>query len=171
MATIRCSRSTLATGKESLKANLTVHSPPSAPFSRQQSRQDFIERLSSHCSSRRNLASAPSSLRPLIRSFHTSVHRRDSKLFEGLFKTLPDGALSPHLPNHAFIALGSNIGDRFRAIEDACISIDADDDMRIVETSPLYETAPMYVEDQGNFLNGVCKVCENQSWLFSRCQY
>jgi 2-amino-4-hydroxy-6-hydroxymethyldihydropteridine diphosphokinase/dihydropteroate synthase len=56
------------------------------------------------------------------------------------------------------VALGSNIGDRFRAIEDACISIDSDDDMRIVETSPLYETAPMYVEDQGNFLNGVCKV-------------
>jgi 2-amino-4-hydroxy-6-hydroxymethyldihydropteridine diphosphokinase/dihydropteroate synthase len=74
---------------------------------------------------------------------------------------LPEGALSPSLPNHAFIALGSNIGDRFRAIEDACISIDEDDDMQIVETSPLYETAPMYVEDQGNFLNGVCKVCQS----------
>jgi 2-amino-4-hydroxy-6-hydroxymethyldihydropteridine diphosphokinase/dihydropteroate synthase len=75
---------------------------------------------------------------------------------------LPEGALSPSLPNHAFIALGSNIGDRFRAIEDACISIDEDDDMQIVETSPLYETAPMYVEDQGNFLNGVCKVCQSE---------
>jgi 2-amino-4-hydroxy-6-hydroxymethyldihydropteridine diphosphokinase/dihydropteroate synthase len=99
-------------------------------------------------------------LRPSRRSFHKCTAREDSRLLEGLFKTLPKGALSPHLPNHAFIALGSNIGDRFRAIEDACISIDADDDMRIVETSPLYETAPMYVEDQGNFLNGVCKVGE-----------
>jgi 2-amino-4-hydroxy-6-hydroxymethyldihydropteridine diphosphokinase/dihydropteroate synthase len=82
---------------------------------------------------------------------------------------LPEGALSPSLPNHAFIALGSNIGDRFRAIEDACISIDEDDDMQIVETSPLYETAPMYVEDQGNFLNGVCKVCQSeQSCLLDR---
>lgn len=160
MATIRCSRGTLVTGKESLKANLAIHSPRSAslPFPRQTSRQSLIEHPSSHCTSRRHLPSTPSSSRPSIRSFHTSVPRKDSKLFEGLFKTLPEGALSPHFPNHAFIALGSNIGDRFRAIEDACISIDADDDMHIVETSPLYETAPMYVEDQGNFLNGVCKV-------------
>lgn len=57
-----------------------------------------------------------------------------------------------------FIALGSNVGDRFKNIENACREIDADPDMRIVRTSHLYETAPMYVEDQDAFLNGACRV-------------
>lgn len=57
-----------------------------------------------------------------------------------------------------YIALGSNLGDRFEAIEDACRAIDDDKDMRIIRTSPLYETEPMYVTDQERFLNGVCEV-------------
>jgi hypothetical protein len=57
-----------------------------------------------------------------------------------------------------FIALGSNVGDRLDAIESACRAIDKSGDMRIVRTSCLYETEPMYVEDQSRFLNGVCEV-------------
>lgn len=57
-----------------------------------------------------------------------------------------------------FIAFGSNVGDRLEAIEAACRAIDEDDDMRIVQTSRLYETEPMYVEAQGRFLNGACEV-------------
>ncbi|KAF2485216.1 folic acid synthesis protein [Neohortaea acidophila] len=57
-----------------------------------------------------------------------------------------------------YIALGSNVGDRLQNIENACRLIDADADMRILRTSPLYETAPMYVEDQGRFLNGACEI-------------
>lgn len=60
-----------------------------------------------------------------------------------------------------FIALGSNLGDRVQAIEDACHAIDDDPDMHIVRTSCLYETKPMYVEDQELFLNGVCEVSRN----------
>ncbi|TKA62214.1 hypothetical protein B0A55_11793 [Friedmanniomyces simplex] len=30
--------------------------------------------------------------------------------------------------------------------------------MRVVRTSPLYETEPMYVQDQARFLNGVCEI-------------
>lgn len=60
--------------------------------------------------------------------------------------------------NGIFIALGSNLGDRFAAIESACRTIDGDPDMQIVKTSELFETTPMYVEDQGRFLNGVCEV-------------
>jgi 7,8-dihydro-6-hydroxymethylpterin-pyrophosphokinase len=56
------------------------------------------------------------------------------------------------------VALGSNIGDRLSNIENACREIDKDPDMRIVHTSALYETEPMYVEDQDPFLNGVCEV-------------
>nr|POE87832.1 folic acid synthesis protein fol1 [Quercus suber] len=57
-----------------------------------------------------------------------------------------------------YIALGSNVGDRIEAIESACRIIDADQDMKILKISPLYETAPMYVEDQAPFLNGVCEI-------------
>jgi hypothetical protein len=58
------------------------------------------------------------------------------------------------------VALGSNVGNRLEEIEKACRAIDADPDMRIVDTSFLYETKPMYVEDQGNFVNGACEVSE-----------
>ncbi|KAK4499307.1 hypothetical protein PRZ48_009820 [Zasmidium cellare] len=60
--------------------------------------------------------------------------------------------------NAVFVALGSNIGDRFASIESACRRIDEDPDMQIVATSALFETEPMYVEDQSRFLNGVCQI-------------
>jgi hypothetical protein len=56
------------------------------------------------------------------------------------------------------VALGSNVGNRVEEIEKACRAIDADPDMRIVDTSFLYETKPMYVEDQERFVNGACEV-------------
>jgi 2-amino-4-hydroxy-6-hydroxymethyldihydropteridine diphosphokinase len=58
------------------------------------------------------------------------------------------------------VALGSNVGNRIEEIEKACRAIDADPDMRIVDTSFLYETKPMYVEDQERFLNGACEVSD-----------
>ncbi|KAI7278575.1 folic acid synthesis protein [Hortaea werneckii] len=57
-----------------------------------------------------------------------------------------------------YVALGSNVGDRLEAIEAACRAIDEDQDMRILSTSALYETEPMYVENQERFLNGVCEI-------------
>ncbi|RMX78890.1 hypothetical protein D0869_08721 [Hortaea werneckii] len=57
-----------------------------------------------------------------------------------------------------YVALGSNVGDRLEAIEAACRAIDEDQDMRVLRTSALYETEPMYVEDQERFLNGVCEI-------------
>lgn len=56
------------------------------------------------------------------------------------------------------VALGSNVGNKIEEIEKACRAIDADPDMRIVDTSCLYETKPMYVEDQERFVNGACEV-------------
>lgn len=57
-----------------------------------------------------------------------------------------------------FVALGSNIGNRIENIESACREIDNESDIRIVRTSALYETEPMYVQDQERFFNGACEV-------------
>ena len=56
----------------------------------------------------------------------------------------------------AFIALGSNIGNRAGYLHAALDSMRSY--LTIVETSHLYETDPMLVTDQPLFLNAVCKV-------------
>jgi len=58
----------------------------------------------------------------------------------------------------AYIALGSNVGDRLDMIERACLALDQDPSIKVTRTSSLYETEPMYVEDQARFLNGACEV-------------
>lgn len=65
---------------------------------------------------------------------------------------------SSHDRVRAFVALGSNIGDRLGTIQEACRRIDASVDMQVIRTSGLWETKAMYVLDQSDFLNGVCEV-------------
>jgi 2-amino-4-hydroxy-6-hydroxymethyldihydropteridine diphosphokinase/dihydropteroate synthase len=65
---------------------------------------------------------------------------------------------SVHGLHRAFIALGSNVGDRVEMIEKACLEMDRAG-IRVKLTSSLFETTPMYVLDQGTFINGVCEVC------------
>ena len=60
-------------------------------------------------------------------------------------------------PHRAFIALGSNIGDRIEMLEKACSEMERSG-IKIKRTSSLFETTPMYVLDQDLFLNGVCEV-------------
>ena len=60
--------------------------------------------------------------------------------------------------HRAYVALGSNVGDRVNHIQSACQRM-KDRGIAVVRTSPLYETTPMYLEDQQNFVNGVCEVC------------
>jgi hypothetical protein len=57
----------------------------------------------------------------------------------------------------AYIALGSNLGDRIDMIEKACNEMAARG-IKIKRTSCLWETEPMYVSDQENFVNGACEV-------------
>lgn len=57
----------------------------------------------------------------------------------------------------AYIALGSNLGDRVAEIEKACNEMDLRG-IRVKRTSSLWETEPMYVLDQGKFLNAACEV-------------
>jgi 2-amino-4-hydroxy-6-hydroxymethyldihydropteridine diphosphokinase len=55
-----------------------------------------------------------------------------------------------------YIALGSNIGNREANIKQAFDL--AKEKTKIIKASSLYETKPMYIEDQGLFLNCVAKV-------------
>lgn len=57
----------------------------------------------------------------------------------------------------AYIALGSNLGDRIGWIEKACNEMDARG-IKVKRTSSLWETEPMYVLDQDRFVNGACEV-------------
>lgn len=62
-----------------------------------------------------------------------------------------------HQKMKAYIALGSNLGDRIGMIEKACNEMSARG-IKVTRTSSLWETEPMYVLDQGNFINGACEV-------------
>ena len=57
----------------------------------------------------------------------------------------------------AYIALGGNLGDRIGWIEKACREMDSRG-IRVLRTSSLWETEPMYVLEQDKFANGVCEV-------------
>lgn len=59
--------------------------------------------------------------------------------------------------HRAFIALGSNVGDRIEMIEKACLEMDRAN-IKVKRTSSLFETTPMYVLEQATFMNGVCEV-------------
>lgn len=59
--------------------------------------------------------------------------------------------------SRAYVALGSNMGDRTTMIERACQAM-SQRNIKVLRTSSLYETEPKYVEDQRHFINGVCEV-------------
>jgi 7,8-dihydro-6-hydroxymethylpterin-pyrophosphokinase len=50
------------------------------------------------------------------------------------------------------------MGDRVAMIEKACKEMEATGKIKLVRTSSLWDTKAMYVEDQDNFVNGVCEV-------------
>lgn len=56
----------------------------------------------------------------------------------------------------AYIAFGSNIGDKEGNINRAFEVLKQK--IKIIKTSSLYETKPMYIENQALFLNGAAKV-------------
>ena len=59
--------------------------------------------------------------------------------------------------HRALLALGSNLGNRVEMIESAVREM-GDRGVTVVRTSALYETKPMYLEDQESFINGACEV-------------
>jgi dihydroneopterin aldolase/2-amino-4-hydroxy-6-hydroxymethyldihydropteridine diphosphokinase/dihydropteroate synthase len=73
------------------------------------------------------------------------------------------------------VAFGSNLGDRLANIEHALRLLEDPDILNpadtnsssrkayIIDTSFLYETAPMYVTDQPDFMNGACLVPDHSA--------
>ncbi|HWX09773.1 MAG TPA: 2-amino-4-hydroxy-6-hydroxymethyldihydropteridine diphosphokinase [Gaiellaceae bacterium] len=55
----------------------------------------------------------------------------------------------------AYVALGSNLGERERLLRDAVAALRAEDGIEVVAVSDLIETEPVGYLDQPRFLNGV----------------
>lgn len=61
----------------------------------------------------------------------------------------------------AFLGLGSNLGDRKSNIREALDRLSRNSDIRVKRVSSLYETAPVGVLDQPDFVNAVAAVETN----------
>ncbi|WP_394141388.1 2-amino-4-hydroxy-6-hydroxymethyldihydropteridine diphosphokinase [Cytobacillus oceanisediminis] len=62
------------------------------------------------------------------------------------------------MENTAFIALGSNIGNRFENLKEAIEKIGRLPEVGVVNTSSIYETDPVGYENQEQFLNMAIQV-------------
>ncbi|ORX58203.1 Dihydropteroate synthase [Hesseltinella vesiculosa] len=66
--------------------------------------------------------------------------------------------IPPDYAHTAYLALGSNLGDRVAHLHQALDLLESQAQCVVVDTSFLYETPPMYYTEQPAFLNAVCKV-------------
>ena len=57
----------------------------------------------------------------------------------------------------AFLSLGSNLGDREKNLRDAVKKLKSNQNLDVISISSIYETEPMYVENQEYFYNIVLK--------------
>ncbi|CAG8463757.1 237_t:CDS:2 [Dentiscutata erythropus] len=91
----------------------------------------------------------------------------NGKRFRNSRSTIPEQAevikstLPKEYKHFAFIGLGSNLGDRVKNINEALQQLEKICKCKVLDTSFLYETSPMYVIDQPNFLNAACKIATN----------
>ena len=65
---------------------------------------------------------------------------------------------SVRLVPRAYVALGSNLGDREATIRAAVAALEAEEGVRVVAVSRLIDTEPVGIVDQPRFLNGVAAV-------------
>lgn len=73
----------------------------------------------------------------------------------------------------AYIALGSNMGDRVNNLYNALDMLENECQSVVLDTSFLYETPPMYYTEQPAFLNAVCKIatCLDPHALLERLKH
>jgi 2-amino-4-hydroxy-6-hydroxymethyldihydropteridine diphosphokinase len=63
----------------------------------------------------------------------------------------------------AYVALGSNVGDRLANLQSAVDGLAAEPGVRVVAVSHVYETAPVGGPEQDDFLNAVVSVDTDRS--------
>jgi dihydroneopterin aldolase/2-amino-4-hydroxy-6-hydroxymethyldihydropteridine diphosphokinase len=63
----------------------------------------------------------------------------------------------PKTSGFAFLSLGSNLGDREKNLRDAVKKLKSNQNLDVISISSIYETEPMYVENQEYFYNIVLK--------------
>lgn len=93
-------------------------------------------------------------------TFKTGVISISRTQYERSRRSMCNESLEPGWQK-AYLALGSNIGDRISMIESACREM-TDRGLKVIRTSALYETKAMYLEDQQPFVNGACEVSWTQ---------
>ena len=128
-------------------------------------------------------AAKPHALRPVAAAAEVEISRTLRDYEDGIPKPLPSPSLKTsqstltdllasvmedkkpvQYRHRAALALGANLGDRFANIELALRLLETppkDGDIpraAVVDTSFMYETAPMYVTDQPKFINCACMV-------------
>lgn len=92
---------------------------------------------------------------PKISKLTLTINKPDAPVyipFENISVTISRGW------NTAYLAVGSNLGDREKYITDAVNSIKNNENIRLLKTSTLIETEPYGVIDQPKFLNGAIKI-------------
>ncbi|MFL6556309.1 MAG: 2-amino-4-hydroxy-6-hydroxymethyldihydropteridine diphosphokinase, partial [Bacillus sp. (in: firmicutes)] len=62
------------------------------------------------------------------------------------------------MENTAFIALGSNLGNRYDNLTSAIKKLTSYSDLHLVNYSSIYETDPVGYEDQDLFLNMIIEI-------------
>ena len=72
--------------------------------------------------------------------------------------SVDDAKLSEEDGHIAFLALGSNMGDSIANIKESLQLLEKDNNCKVLDTSFLYDTSPMYNVDQPRFVNAACKV-------------
>ncbi|MBC6973661.1 2-amino-4-hydroxy-6-hydroxymethyldihydropteridine diphosphokinase [Bacillus sp. Xin] len=65
------------------------------------------------------------------------------------------------MKNIAYVALGSNIGDRYAYLSQAIEMLNKNPYIRVEDVSSVYETDPVGYTDQNRFLNLVIKISTN----------
>ena len=59
---------------------------------------------------------------------------------------------------HAYIALGSNLGDRLGQMQSALKALAADDRLKVLQISPVYENCAVGMGEANDFLNAMVEV-------------
>ncbi len=110
----------------------------------------------------RNTFRATSHLMAQTRSYRTAIDQVKSTPWSQTGpqpQSVPSSGSGGHVTHKAYIALGSNLGNRVEEIELACNEMTSRG-IKVRRTSSLWETEPMYVLDQDRFLNAACEVCK-----------